>query len=179
MIVRQEPYTLDQYIRHEQYKFIYTHPVYLKHGQKSGFFLACVNQQAKENLKSSIYALLVIWLIILAASFGFPNSDFYTDKMMLGITGLFSVFTLLICFKDSICTRKVLWKKLEKEFMKEKVNDFQMEKIAQALTSYQKSVFWMMLGIHKKNIDFNDIVNVVRETNDHINREKLIDILRK
>lgn len=179
MIVRQEPYTLDQYITHEKYKFIYTHPVYLKHAQKSGFFLSCVNEEAEEGFIFSIRALIITGFLIMAAFFGASIRDVCSVPEILTITVFFSVFIPLLFFKDFIYTRKSLWVKLEKEFMKEKVKDLQMEKIAQALTSYQKSVFWIMLGTHKKNIDFNDIVNVVKETNDHINREKLINILRK
>lgn len=179
MIVRQEAYTLAQYIRHEQYKFIYTHPVYLKYGQMSGLFIACVNEKAKEDLKFSIRALLSMLFIMLAIFLGVSLNNIYVDPMMLWAAGFISVFTVCLYFKDFIYTRKSLWSRLEKEFMKEKVNELQMEKISQALTSYQKSVFWLMLGTHKKNVDFNDIVNVVRETNEQINREKLIDILRK
>jgi len=175
----KETLSLDEYIRHEQYKFIYTHPVHLKYGQVSGIFLACVNEKAKEDLKFSIRALLSMWFIMLAIFLGISLNNIYVDPMMLGAAGFISVFTLCLYFKDFIYTRKSLWSRLEKEFMKEKVNELQMEKISQALTSYQKSVFWLMLGTHKKNIDFNDIVNVVRETNEQINREKLIDILRK
>lgn len=181
MIVRQEAYTLEHYIRHEQYKFIYTHPVYLKYGQRSGFFLACVNENEKKNLKSLTQILFSMWFITLAICLGISLNDFDVGSTMLGAAaaGFISIFTLYLFFKDFIFTKTTLWNRLEKEFMKEKVNELQMEKISQALTSYQKSVFWLMLGTHKKNIDFNDIVNVVRETNEQINREKLIDVLRK
>lgn len=178
MIMSKESYTLDQYIRHEQYKFIYTHPVYLKHGQRSGFFLACVNKEDKDQLKYSIVALTIMWFFLLCSFIVVPQGEI-TLPIMSGMICFFSAFSLLLCVKDFIFTRKSLWVKLEKEFMKEKVSDLQMDKMSQALTSYQKSVFWMMLGMHKKNIDFNDIVKVVKETNDHVNREKLIDILRK
>lgn len=162
--------SLNEYIKHEQYKFIYTHPLFLKYGNKHGLNFIC----DKENLNILKYhiSFLLISFISMVISISYNN---------IILTGVFSLSTFLTfsyAISKFIFTRSRLWKKLEKRFLDENISSNNISNMFTFLTIEQKEAILEFLKL-EDTITFNQLIKMFECLNNKIEKEKIILALNK
>lgn len=170
LISYNEFQSLNEYIRHQQYKFIYQHPLFIQKGNKKGLFLIS-NRKTLIDIRFHI-VIALLSSIATYLSIGYHNVILTCTLSCLMFT------TLSHGISKFVFTRNKLWKKLEKDFMQEKINNQNVIEMLRFLTIEQKEAILTFLQV-KESITFKEMINMFEYMHNKIEKEKIISILKQ
>lgn len=170
LISYNEFQSLNEYIRHQQYKFIYQHPLFIQKGNKKGLFFI--------NNKKALIDIRFHIVIALLSSIATYLSIGYNNLILTCTLSCLMFMTFSHGLSKFIFTRNKLWVELEKDFMQEKINNQNVIEMLRFLTIEQKEAILNFLQV-KESITFKEMINMFEYMHNKIEKEKIISILKQ
>jgi len=162
--------SLNEYLKHQQYKYIYQHPLFIKNGNKKGLSFIGSKKSLSEIRFHAITAIL--------SSIGTFLSMGYNSLVLTYILSLLFFISVFHSTSKFIFTRKKLWEKLEKDFLQERISSKNIAEMMSFLSIEQKEAILNFVQV-KECITFNEMIKMFEFTHNKIEKEKIILTLKE
>ena len=163
---------LNDYLMHEQYKFVFQHPSFIKYGNKNG--LVFIKEKEINNTLKYHFMILAILLSALGSQVLGVNIPTWVDYILVSFFSL----TLFHGSLNFIFYRQKLINKLEKRFLTQKVNSQHIKRMLPILNIEQKERILDILA-NKESITFEELIRLLEKIHNKIEKEKIILLLNK
>lgn len=162
--------SLNEYLKHQQYKYIYQHPLFVKNGNKKGLSFICNKKSLSDVKYHAITAIL--------SSIGTLLSMGYNTFILTYILSSLVFISVVHGTSKFIFTRKKLWEKLEKDFLQEKISSKNIAEMMSFLSIDQKEAILNFVQV-KECITFNEMIKMFEFTHNKLEKEKIVLILKE
>lgn len=170
LISYNESQSLNEYIRHQQYKFIYQHPLFIKKGNKKGLTFI----YDKKSIIDVRFHLIIIFLSSIATYLSVGYNNLILTCVLSSVVSIASLHAI----SKFVFTRNKLWEKLEKDFLQEKINNQNVVDMLKFLTIEQKEAILTFLQM-KESITFKEMIKMFEYMHNRIEKEKIILTLKE
>lgn len=162
--------SLNEYLKHQQYKYIYQHPLFIKNGNKKGLSFIC----SKNSLLDIRYHAITVILSSIATILSMG----YNTLILTYILSSLIFISVIHGASKFIFTRNKLWKKLEKDFLQENISSKNIAEMMSLLSIEQKEAVLNFVQV-KESITFNEMIKMFEFTHNKLEKEKIILTLKE
>lgn len=170
IILYNEFESLNEYITHQQYKYIYKHPLFVKNGNKKGLSFI----YSKKGL--SVIKFNIIFTIL--SSIATYLSIGYDNLILTCVLSSMIFISIFHGMSKFIFTRNKLWKKLENDFLEEKINNKNIIEMLHFLSIEQKEAILNFIQV-KESITFKEMIQMFEFAYNKTEKEKIILTLKE